>query len=173
MDHACTVVTLVAVGLALMATSVTRLEADDPSCTFASYIMLAVSGQRLVQRESMKASTTSRPRREDKDTGCPNWSTRLKSGAISPLMGKPRIALFPTCTGVAAGGICCTIRREIQTDPAISTSSEVAINAARASFRTPSGCRIVCSFHQVYMFALYGETFSSGTMLTVAVDGAV
>ena len=40
-------------------TNVTRLAADAPSCAFALYMMLAVKGHRLVQRESIKASTTS------------------------------------------------------------------------------------------------------------------
>src|SRR5205085_5927452 len=100
MDHACTVATLVAAGLALMATSATRLVAEELSRALASYIISAVRGHRVLQRESIKARTTSRPRREESVTGRPNWSIRLKSGAGSPAIGKPPMAVSAGCVVV-------------------------------------------------------------------------
>src|SRR2546430_324588 len=65
MDQACTSGMLVAAGLALMAISATCLAAEGPSLALALYNISAVSEHREVQRASMKASTTSRPRREE------------------------------------------------------------------------------------------------------------
>ena len=52
-----------------------------PSIAFASSIAVVVSGQIVVHSESLNARITTLPRKSCSDTGWPNWSVSVKSGA--------------------------------------------------------------------------------------------
>ena len=77
----------VASGLASIPSSWT-FEPAAPSICLASTIAVVVSGQIVVHSESLKARITTRPRKECSETGRPNWSVSVKSGA-GPDSGVP------------------------------------------------------------------------------------